>query len=228
MSGEIIDVPSESGPFRAYVSRPQEGTGPGLIVLQEWWGLVPHIMDVCDRFAAEGFVALAPDLYEGKTAEEPDDAMTLAMAMNIGQTEQRMRDAVRRLIDDPATSPNGKVGSVGYCMGGQLSLFAASTNDAIGAAADYYGIHPKVSPSLENIQAPILGIFAEFDNFAPPEAVAALDAELTRLGKAHEFVTYPGTHHAFFNDTSSRSYNAEAAHDAWRRTLAFFRENLSA
>jgi len=223
VNGETISISAGEKSFRAYLSRPAQDGGPALIVIQEWWGLVPHIMDVCDRFAAEGFTALAPDLYDGKTADEPSDAGTLLMALNIAETEVLLRAAVKHLA---AITGKEKVGVIGYCMGGQLSLFAAATNSQIAAAADYYGIHPNVHPDLENLQGPVLGIFAEHDNYAPAEAVQALDAALTAHGKSHEFHTYPGTQHAFFNDTG-RGYNAVAAADAWAKTIAFFKQNLA-
>lgn len=227
MAGEEITFSNGSEDVRAYVSRPASGHGPGVIVIQEWWGLVPHITDVCDRFAAEGFTALAPDLYRGKVAVEPDEAATLMQALHIGETEAVLRKAILTLMADPATVPNTKVGVVGFCMGGQLALFAAGSNPVIAATVDFYGIHPKVQPSYRNINGPVLGIFAEHDDYASPAAVAALDRELTVLGKPHDFHTYPGTHHAFFNDTRPKVYDAEASADAWRRSIEFLRSHLA-
>jgi len=193
---------------------------------QEWWGLVDHIQDVADRFAAEGFTALAPDLYFGEATTEPTRAGELMMALNIGATEKLLAGAVDRLLaDDSVTSE--KVGVVGFCMGGQLSLFAAATNPKIGACVDFYGIHPKVEPDFAALRSPVLGLFAEHDAYASPEAVALLSAELDRHGKAHEFVTYPGTHHAFFNDTRPEVFDADAATDAWKRVVGFFRAHLN-
>jgi carboxymethylenebutenolidase len=225
MKGEMIRFSNGDASYEGYLSRPAQGKGPGVIVLQEWWGLVDHIKDVCDRFAAEGFVALAPDLYAGKTTQEPDEAGTLMQALNIGETEKILRKAVRRLLDDEATQGE-KVGVVGFCMGGQLALYAASGNSEIGACVDYYGIHPNVTPDLRNLNGPVLGFFAEHDPYATPEAVSALSRELTLLEKPHEFVTYPGRDHAFFNDDRPEVYDREAAEDSWRRTLEFFRQNL--
>ncbi len=226
MQGEIITFSNGSDDVRAYLSRSKKGTGPGVIVLQEWWGLVPHIMDVADRFASEGFTALAPDLYHGRSTTEPDEAATLMQALHIGETEAVLRKACLVLMADAATVPNDKIGVVGFCIGGQLALFAAGNNPVVRATVDFYGIHPKVQPSYRDINGPVLGFFAEFDNSASPEAVEALDRELTLLGKRHTFKTYPGTHHAFFNDTRPEVYNKEAAEDAWRRTLEFFRAEL--
>lgn len=207
-----------------YLALP-EHTGPGIIVLQEWWGLVGHIKDVADRFAAEGFVALAPDLYEGKTTAEPDEAGSMLMALNIERTAQHLASAVHTLVNMPAVHGD-QVGVVGFCMGGQLSMYAAATNPEIGACVNFYGIHPNVHPPFENLEAPILGIFAEHDDYASPVAVRTMDEQLTSLGKPHEFITYPGAQHAFFNDDRPSVYNPEAAEDAWNRTIAFFRLHL--
>ncbi|HRF58481.1 MAG TPA: dienelactone hydrolase family protein [Fimbriimonadaceae bacterium] len=226
MRGERIEFDGNGTPYVGYLSRSDTGSGPGVIVLQEWWGLVDHIQDVADRFAAEGFTALAPDLYFGEATTEPTRAGELMMALNIGATEKLLAGAVDRLLaDDSVTSE--KVGVVGFCMGGQLSLFAAATNPKIGACVDFYGIHPKVEPDFAALRSPVLGLFAEHDAYASPEAVALLSAELDRHGKAHEFVTYPGTHHAFFNDTRPEVFDADAATDAWKRVVGFFRAHLN-
>jgi carboxymethylenebutenolidase len=196
-----------------------------VVVLQEWWGLVPHIEDVADRFAAEGFVALAPDLYHGKKASGPDQAGKMMMAMNIDRTEQDLRGAIDYLLAQPGVT-GSKVGTVGFCMGGALSLFAASKNPAVGACVVFYGGHPHVKPDLERLEAPVLGLYAGKDGFVTPELVKDLDRQLTALGKRHEFRTYPNADHAFFNDTRPEVYDAEAAADAWKKTLAFFRREL--
>jgi carboxymethylenebutenolidase len=212
--------------IRAYLSPSATGAGPGVIVLQEWWGLVPHIMDVADRFAEAGFTALAPDLYHGETTDEPDDAATKMQALGIADTEAILRKAILTLMTHPATSPQDGVGVVGFCMGGQLAMFAAGSNPVVKAAVNFYGIHPKVQPSYRDLNGPLLGIFAEHDDLASPAVVEALRRELTVLEKPHEFVTYPGTHHAFFNDQRPEVYHPEAAADAWRRTTEFLNANL--
>ncbi|MEZ0325340.1 MAG: dienelactone hydrolase family protein [Fimbriimonas sp.] len=221
--GEMICFTSESGEHQAYLATPAGGSGPGIIVLQEWWGLVPHIKDVSDRFAREGFVALAPDLYDGESTTEPDDAATLMQALHIGETEHKLRGAVETLLALPGVSPKDAVGIVGFCMGGQLAMFAAGNNPAIKATVNFYGIHPKVQPSYRDIQGEVQGFFAERDHMASPEAVKALSVELTTLEIPHEFKTYPGTDHAFFNDARPEVYNPEAAKDAWQRMVEFFR-----
>lgn len=225
MAGEMIEFKSNGGTARGYLSVPESGKGPGVVVIQEWWGLVPHIKDVADRFAAEGFVALAPDLYHGDVAKSPDEAGKMMMALNIAQTEKDLRGAVQYLLDHEATNGD-KVGTVGFCMGGALSLYAASKNPQVGACVVFYGIHPKVEPDFDALRAPVLGIFAEKDGFVTPDVVRALEDAIREHGKSIETHTYPGTDHAFFNDTRPEVYDADASADAWRRTLAFLRANL--
>jgi carboxymethylenebutenolidase len=224
--GENVQFQSNGGTTDGYLAVPASGKGPGVVVIQEWWGLVDHIKDVCDRFAAEGFVALAPDLYHGEVAKSPDEAGKMMMALRIHEAEKDLKGAVDFLLAHEATSSD-QVGTVGFCMGGALSLYAASKNSSVGACVVFYGIHPNVKPDLPNLQAPVLGIYAEHDKSTPPAAVHQLENELHALGKSVEVHIYPGTDHAFFIDTRPSVYNAEAAADAWRRTLGFFRQNLS-
>lgn len=226
--GQMISFDSGEERYEGYLATSKNGKGPGVIVLQEWWGLVSHIKDVTDRFGAEGFTAMAPDLFRGDKAEldEPDKAGTLMMALNIDDTAESLAHAVQYMVERPDVSSE-KIGVVGFCMGGQLSLFTGCLTDHIGACVDFYGIHPNVRPNLDELSAPVLGFFAENDHTTPPEAVRKLDEELTKHGKEHEFHTYPGTDHAFFNNDRPAVYDAKAAGDAWQRTLAFFRKNLA-
>jgi carboxymethylenebutenolidase len=224
--GDRITFKANGASTAGYLARPK-GRGPGIIVIQEWWGLVPHIEDVADRFAAEGFVALAPDLFHGRTTRSPDEAGKMMMALRIDDAERDLAGAIDYLAAQPEVSVK-KVGTIGFCMGGALSLFAASKNPEVGACVVFYGGHPAVKPDLAALQAPVLGIYAGKDSFVSPSVVATLDAELTRLGKRHEFHTYPGADHAFFNDARPEVYDPAAAGDAWSRTLAFFRRELTA
>jgi carboxymethylenebutenolidase len=219
----MVKFPSNGGTTDAYLAAPASGKGPGVIVIQEWWGLVDHIKQVCDRFAAEGFTALAPDMYHGKTATEPDGAGKLFMALNIGQAEKDLKGAASYLAQHSSTK---KLGAVGFCMGGQLALFAGTLNPAIGAVVDFYGIHPNVKPDYAKLSGPVLGLFAEKDGFVTPDVARGVDAAIKKAGKQSEVHIYPGVDHAFFNDTRPDAYNKAAADDAWRRTLAFFRTNL--
>lgn len=227
MAGQMIKFKSNGGETEGYLATPDAGTGPGVVVIQEWWGLVPHIKDVADRFARAGFVALAPDLYHGETAKSPDEAGKLMMALNIDETEKDLRGAISYLLDREETEGE-QVGTVGFCMGGALSLYAASKNpERVGACVVFYGIHPKVEPDLERLSAPVLGLFAERDDFVPPSSVHELESKLKEHGASAEMHIYDGTDHAFFNDTRPDVYNREAAEDAWRRTVEFFRSHLA-
>ncbi len=225
MAGEIVNFPSNGQEAEGYLAKPASGSGPGVIVIQEWWGLVPHITDICDRLAAEGFVALAPDLYHGETTAEPDEAGKLMMGLNIDQAAKDMSGAVDYLAGlDSATGDS--VGCVGFCMGGGLSLYLASLKPEIGACVIYYGVLPGAQPNLANVQASVLGHYAENDDFANPAAARELESQLSSLGKNVEFHIYDGTDHAFFNDTRPDAYNEAAAKTSWERTLAFFKAHL--
>jgi carboxymethylenebutenolidase len=208
-----------------YLARPEIGGGPGIIVIQEWWGLVPHIEQVADRFADAGFVALAPDLYRGATTGSPDEAGKLMMSLEVDRAAADLAGATACVLAQTGVAPS-RAGVVGFCMGGALSLYAASRQPDIGACVVFYGIHPRVTPDLAALEAPVLGLFADRDGMVPPAAVAELDQRLTDAGKRHEFHTYPGTDHAFFNDTRPEVYDADAARDAWDRTLGFLRTEL--
>jgi len=222
--GEMIEFAGNGKQFQGYLAIPHSGSGPGVVVVQEWWGLVGHIKDVVDRFASEGFVALAPDLYGGESTKEPDEAGSLMMALRIPEVQKQLAGAADALL---IKSDAGKCGVVGFCMGGQLALYgAAAEPDKFAACVDFYGIHPNANPPLENLAAPVLGIFAEDDEYTGPAAVQALDYKLNNLNKPHEFITYPGAQHAFFNDQRPEVYDPEAAADAWRRTLAFLKTHL--
>ncbi len=226
MAGQMVEFKSNGATCNGYLATPESGSGPGVIVLQEWWGLVDHIKDVADRFAKAGYVALAPDLYHGESTTSPDDAGKMMMALNIDQTERDMRGAIDYLLSLDATTGK-KVGTVGFCMGGQLSLYAACANPNVGACVNYYGIHPQVNPNLANLHAPFLGFFAENDGFVTPEVARKLEADLKAVGKPAEIHIYEGADHAFFNDTRTEGYNEGYADDTWQRMLAFFKANLS-
>jgi carboxymethylenebutenolidase len=223
MAGTMVQFPANGGTTSGYLATPASGQGPGVIVLQEWWGLVGHIKAVCDRFAAEGFSALAPDLYHGQTASEPDAAGKLFMALNIAQSEKDLRGAAKFLAGHSSTA---RLGTVGFCMGGQLALFAGTLNPSVGAVVNFYGIHPNVKPDYTRLAGPVLGLFAEKDSFVSPQVAREVDAAIKAAGKSSEIHIYPNVDHAFFNDERPDVYDGTAAQDAWRRTLAFFRQHL--
>lgn len=218
-----VSFQSNGDSVSGYLATPAH-PGPGLVVIQEWWGLVPHIEQVADRFAAAGFVALAPDLYHGKSATSPDEAGRLMMSLRIEEAARDLSGAIAHVTSHAA---GGRVGTIGFCMGGALSLFAACRNPSVRACAVFYGVHPKIQPDLDSLQAPVLGIFGGLDAVTPPAAVAELDRRLAVAGKPHEFHTYATAQHAFFNDHRPEVYDATAAADAWAKTLAFFRRELA-
>ena len=198
-------------------------------MIQEWWGLVDHIQDVCDRFAAEGFVALAPDLYHGQKVKpgEPDEAGKAMMAMKMDQAARDMSGAVDEVL---RRSSGDRVGVIGFCMGGGLALVLATQRpDAVSAVVPCYGIipWPDAQPDYAAMSAAVLGHYAEKDDFFTPEAAHALADQLRAMGKSVEIVVYPGTDHAFFNDTRPEVYDAEASRALWERTVAFFRSQLA-
>jgi carboxymethylenebutenolidase len=223
MAGKMVNFPSNGRTTDGYLATPASGKGPGVLVIQEWWGLVPHIKAVCDRFAAAGFSALAPDMYHGKTASEPDGAGKLFMALNIGQAEKDLRGAAAYLV---GYSSSAKLGAVGFCMGGQLALFAGCINPSIGAVVDFYGIHPNVKPDYSKLSGPVLGLFGEKDGFVNPDVARGVEAAIKQAGKQVEIRIYPGADHAFFNDERSDAYNKAAADDAWKRTVEHFTKHL--
>ncbi len=225
MAGQSVEFASNGEAAPGYLALPDSGSGPGVIVIQEWWGLVDHIVEVADRFAAEGFTALAPDLYHGESTSSPDDAGRLMMALQIDRAIRDLGAAISFLLEHDGASGD-KVGTVGFCMGGQLALAAACTNAAVGATVDFYGVHPNVTLDFSGLRAPVLGLFAEKDGFVTPEVASKLEHDLREAGKETDFHVYPGVDHAFFNDSRPDVYNQEAANDAWKRTLSFFRQHL--
>jgi len=224
--GEMVQFPSNGATASGYLATPASGSGPGVLVIQEWWGLVPHIKDVVDRFAAEGFVALAPDLYHGETTTEPDEAGKLMMALNIDRAGRDMSGAVDFLAE---RSTGSGIGVVGYCMGGGLALVIATQRpDKVKAVAPYYGLipWPSVQPDWSRLEAAVEGHYAAEDGFFPPEQARALEQQLRDLGKEATLHIHPGVDHAFFNDARPEVYSAEESAKAWASTLAFFRSKL--
>ena len=227
--GEMVEFPSDGGTGGGYLAPAHEGAGLGVIVVQEWWGLADHIVDVCDRFAAEGFTALAPDLSHGETVpnREPDEAAKARTALDLDGAARDLSGAVDFLQAHDAVRGRG-VAVVGFCMGGGLALWLATLrSDAVRAAVPFYGIVPNgKEPDWSALTAAVEGHYAEHDGMASPEAVAGFEAKLTELGKEVRIFTYPGTSPAFFNDTRPEIYDEDAARQAWVRTLEFLRAKL--
>jgi carboxymethylenebutenolidase len=224
----MIEFPSNGSTAGGYLALPESGNGPGIVVIQEWWGLEDHIQDVCERFAAAGYVALAPDLYHGQTVEhgEPDEAGKAMMAMKMDQTGRDMSGAVDEVV---RRGSGDKVGVIGFCMGGGLALVLATQRpDAVAAVVPCYGIvpWPDANPDYEGMTAAVLGHYAAKDEYFTPDAANALANELRSMGKSVEIVIYAGADHAFFNDTRPEVYHAEASRELWDRTLEFFAAHL--
>lgn len=223
-SARMIDYPANGGTATGWLSRPTDGgNGKGIIVIQEWWGLVPHIQDVTDRFAALGYTALAPDFWDGERTTNPDEAGRLFMALNVDDAARKLRGAAKALAEHGA---QGKVGVVGFCMGGILAVYAVGANpDLIGAAVSFYGAHPKVSPSYESIRAPVLLIVGDRDEWVTPAVGQEQKEKIEAAGNRAELHVYPAGH-AFFNDARPEAYDAPSARDAWEKVKDFFAKNL--
>jgi carboxymethylenebutenolidase len=223
--GTMIRFPANGHQTAGYLAAPAGGRGPGLLVIQEWWGLVDHVRDVADRFAAEGFVALAPDFYDGQTTRSPDDAAKLFMALNIDRAAADLRGAADHLLAHPAVA-SLKVGALGFCMGGQLALYAGvALPDRVGAVVDFYGIHPRVTIDPTRLRTPVLGHFGTRDASVPVDGVRELAAAVNGAGGRFEAHFYEADH-AFFNDTRPEVYDPGAARLAWERSIAFLRRHL--
>ncbi len=225
--GSDIEFPSGGETGRGYLALPPRGRGRGVLVLQEWWGLVDHIRDVVDRLAEAGFVALAPDLYRGETASDPDTAGRLMMGLEIPRAARDLSGAVEALLNHAAVD-GGRVGAIGFCMGGQLALYAATLDPRIAAVVDFYGIHPNVNLDFSGLRASVLGIFAERDGFVPPSVVHRLEADLAAAGVRTTCKIFPGVDHAFMNDTRPDVYNAAVAAEAWQDAMHFLHAELGA
>ncbi|HEX2043093.1 MAG TPA: dienelactone hydrolase family protein [Acidimicrobiales bacterium] len=227
--GELVEFPSNGATAGGYLAPATEGAGLGVVVVPGWRGLVPHIGDVCDRFASEGFTALAPDLYEGRTVapgnrEEADGA---AMALDLEVTGREMSGAVDYLGRHPAVRGAG-VGVVGFSTGGGLALWLATLRpDMVRAVVPFYGVvPPDRRPDWSMLEAAVEGHYAEDDDRAGFGVARALEEELTALGKEVRMFLYPGTAAAFFDDTRPEVYDPDAARQAWVRTLEFLRAKL--
>jgi len=229
--GDMVSFASNGDSAQGYLAIPESGTGLGVLVVQEWWGLVPHIKRVCDRLATEGFVALAPDLYHGEIAEhtEMDKAAQLMTALPPDRAARDMAGAVDYLRAHEAVQ-NPRIGVIGFCMGGMLTLvLAAQQGDKIGAAVPFYGAPlGDNEPDWSNLRAKVRGFFAEQDDFFPPAAVKELEAKLRGMGKNVEFEVVPGTGHAFHNEENALgTHDPDAAARCWAAAVGFLNNTLS-
>jgi len=222
-----VSFPANGSECPGYFA-PAEGGGPGVVVIQEWWGLNDQICGLADRFASAGFSAVVPDLYRGAIATEPDGAGKLMMNLSLAQAGKDISGAIDFLLAQD-TVTGDRVGVTGFCMGGALALMAATLRpDAVGATAPFYGVIPFLSPSPDwsALAAPVRGHFAERDDMFGPDKVAELEALLVGLGKDVVLTVHPDTDHAFANETRPEVYDATAAEASLSATMTFFREQL--
>jgi len=223
--GQRVEFPSNGHTCRGYLATPSSGKGQAVVVIQEWWGIVSHIEDVVERFAKEGFVAIAPDLFHGKTTKSPDEAGKMLMELDADRAQKDIAGAGTYMLQRPECSSK-TFGVVGFCMGGGLAKYEATKDTNVGATVSFYGGFKKVDTDWSKLNAPLMLIAGENDKGVPAEGERALAEKLKSLGKNVTVVTYPNADHAFFNDTRPEVYNDSASRDAWQKTVAFFRANV--
>jgi carboxymethylenebutenolidase len=227
---ETVTFASNGSTASGYLTRPSGGSGPGVLVLQEWWGLDSGIKEMADRLAAAGFVALAPDLYHGELAghDEMDKAGQLMQSLPPDRAGRDMSGAIDYLAGLDGVTGSG-LGAVGFCMGGMLTLIiAAMRPDKIKAAAPFYGFpQGPTEPDWGPMAAKVRGHMAENDDFFGPDAARALEKKLRDMGKDVSFTVHPGTGHAFMAPHNALgTYDENVAAEVWPQLLAFLHETL--
>ena len=220
--GQMIQFKSPNGSqVPGYLATPDKSGAPGVVVIQEWWGLNPQIRGVADRFAQAGYRALVPDLYRGRVTTEPDEANHLMSGLDWpGATHQDIRGAAQHL-----KAGGGKVAVMGFCMGGALTIMGGVHVPETDACICFYGIPPAEAADPAKMRVPFQGHFAQKDDWCTPAAVDALEEKLKAGKVKHELYRYPGQH-GFFNEKRPEVYDAKAAQQAWERTLAFLKAHL--
>ena len=225
-----VQYPSGNVTMRAYVAAPQtKDKRPAIIIVQEWWGLTEHIKDIAKRYAAEGYVAIAPDLYSRLGNALTTDPGEAGKLMNTLQQEDGLKDlnaTVAYLKSVPEVDAK-RIGVTGFCMGGSYALMLPCVNKDIKAAVPFYGQVPNPDAPLQQLSAPVLYLYGEDDGWITKADVQRLAAGFKKYSKAGEIKTYPGAPHAFFRDTDKMVYRPEAAKDAWVRATAFFKQHLN-
>lgn len=222
MKTETLDLNTSYGATTAHVAGPEKDSAAAVLLIQEWWGITDHIRDIARRYANEGYLCLAPDLFRGKLAKNSEEAGQLMHALAI---EDGMETIRQTIATAKAKYRLQKFGVTGYCMGGTFALRAACEINELSAAAPFYGDIPE-DDVLKNLQVPTLFIAGERDKWINPEKVNGLKEAARKYNLPVEVVSYDADH-AFFNDTRPEVYDAEAAADAWRRVLDLFRKNLA-
>lgn len=215
--------------MKAFVAAPQtKDKRPAILIVQEWWGLTEYIKDIARRYAAEGYVAIVPDLYSRLGHALPTDAGEAGKLMNTLKQEDGLTDlnaTVAYLKSVPEVDA-AKIGITGFCMGGSYALMLPCVSPEIKAAVPFYGQVPNPDTPIQKLACPVLYLYGEDDGWITKADVQRLEAALKKYNKAGEIKTYPGAPHAFFRDTDPSVYRPEAARDAWVRTKAFFKQHL--
>ncbi len=227
---ETVEFRSNGNIASGYLATPPGGSGPGVLVIQEWWGLDSGIKETTDRLAAAGFVALAPDLYHGALAahDEMDKAAHLMQSLPPDRAGRDMSGAVDYLSSHSAVTSKG-IGVVGFCMGGMLSfIIAANRPDKVKALVPFYGFpQGAAEPDWSKLSASVNGHMAEHDDYFPPAAARALEAKLRKMGKTVTLTVHPGTGHAFMGPHNALgTLNAKLAAEIWPEVMSFLRETL--
>ena len=218
----VID--SQEAKLPVYVSKPTETKSgmPGVIIIHDWWGLGNYVRETADQFASSGYVAIAPDLYSGKYAKDPDEARELSSAIDPAVAKKLLdiTDVYLRALDV------SRVGITGFCFGGTLAFQYLCDSREIKAAVIFYASNLPSDDRLKEITAPLLIIYGDKDRSVPLERVQQLEQTLKTLGKDARLLIYPDAPHAFFNNDSKQNYRSDAAKDAWEKTVEFFNERL--
>jgi carboxymethylenebutenolidase len=221
-----IDYAAGSRRVGAHLAVPGSGGGRGVVVLHEAWGLDAFVRGVCARLALEGFVALAPDLFDGKQAADVAEAQRLSDALTAARVEEDLEGAVHALLSHEAVD-GPRVGLLGFCLGGHLALLGGVRTPRVGAAVDFYGLFPHPPLEVGRLAVPLLAIFAQRDAYIGAEAVEQLRGELRAAGKRASVSIEPGVDHGFMNDTRPDRFDAAAAARGWESLLAFLRAELA-
>jgi carboxymethylenebutenolidase len=226
--GETVSFPSNGDTGEGYLALPDSGGGCGVIVIQEWWGLVDHVRSVVDRFADDGFVALAPDLFHGTKTDEPDEAQRLMMGLSMDRAANDIRGAARYLLARSEVTSSG-VATVGFCMGGSLALWSGALAEEVKVAVGFYPAVPweKMRPTWGNYTNKSAMIHAsEEDGTSKAPGIQQAMHGIEQAGGSVEVYDYPGSRHAFFNEDRPEVYDKDHAEKAWRRTIGLLTSRL--
>ena len=222
MKTETLNLETSRGKTTAHVALPETDTAAAVLLIHEWWGINDHMRDIAGRFANEGYLCIAPDLFRGKTASNTEEASKLMNGLAIEDGIETINEAIS---EAKIKYQAQKFGVIGFCMGGTFALRAACDIDEIAAAAPFYGDIPP-EDVLKNLKAPTLFIAGSKDAWINAEKVNALKAAAKKHDLPVETIVYEADH-AFFNNTRPEVYDADAAADAWRRVLELFRKHLA-